>query len=152
MSDVEKAVELFTGGCACSQAGFAAYAPRFGLEEGTALRISAGFASGMRMGEVCGAVTGAIMALGLASCGDLRNREGREPLYAKLTPFLEEFKARHGTVICKELLGCNPGTPEGGKEATEKRLFRTVCPAFVRTAAELLEEALPAEQAADRIS
>ena len=46
MNGVSKAVELFRGGCACSQAVLAAYGPRYGLSESQALRVAAGFAAG----------------------------------------------------------------------------------------------------------
>jgi C_GCAxxG_C_C family probable redox protein len=69
MSSAEDAVALFGRGYACSQAVLLAYSPAFGLDEGRAMRIAAGFAAGMRVGEACGAFTGAIMVLGLGLCG-----------------------------------------------------------------------------------
>jgi hypothetical protein len=41
------------------------YGRRFGLDRDVAMRIASGFAAGMRMAETCGAITGAIMVLGL---------------------------------------------------------------------------------------
>jgi C_GCAxxG_C_C family probable redox protein len=63
MNEVDQAESLFRSGCACSQAVLGTYGPRLGLSETEALRVSAGFAGGMRMAETCGAVTGAIMVL-----------------------------------------------------------------------------------------
>jgi C_GCAxxG_C_C family probable redox protein len=146
MSEIDEAVGLFEGGLACSQAVLGSFAPRLGLDEASAFRVAAGLGVGMRMGEVCGAVSGALMAMGLAFTTNESSltAQGRAELYGRIVPFLAQFKERHGSVICAELLACNPATPDGSREAAEKALFRTVCPAFVRTAAELLEESLPA--------
>ena len=144
MGDVDKAEDLFRSGCACSQAILGTYGPRFGLNEEEAMRVSAGFAGGMRMAETCGAATGAFMVLGLAYCDDkCRTAEGRRRAYEKVVSFAAEFKARHESLACCELLGCDISTPEGARLATEKGLFRSKCPELVRSAAELVEARLP---------
>ena len=66
MDEVSKAVELFRSGFMCSQAVFAAFSEKFGVSGGQTLRIGACFGSEMNKGDVCGACTGALMALGLA--------------------------------------------------------------------------------------
>ena len=65
MNSIEDAVNLFENGYMCSQAVFAAFSEDYGLSREQALKIGACFGSGMRKGEVCGACTGALMALGL---------------------------------------------------------------------------------------
>ncbi len=147
MSDVDKAENLFRSGCACSQAVLGTYGPRFGLNEDEAMRVSAGFAGGMRMAETCGAVTGAFMVLGLAYCDEkCRAAEERKQAYEQVVSFAEEFKARHESLACRDLLGCDISTPEGARLATEKGLFRSTCPQLVRSAAELVEARLPNTQ------
>ena len=144
MSDVDAAVDLFRNGCACSQALLGVYGPRYGLDEGRAMRVAAGFAAGMRLGETCGAVTGSFMVFGLAHCGDTcKTADGRKAAYGAITSFAEEFGQRHGSLVCRELLGCDISTPEGAKVALEKGLFRTKCVELVRGAAELVEAMLP---------
>ncbi len=144
MSDAETAVELFRGGCACSQAVLATYGPRHGLPEEQALRVAAAFAGGMRMGETCGAVTGAFMVLGLAHCTSAsRKAEGRTAAYAAVTTFSEAFRARNGSLSCRELLGCDVSTPAGNQAAREQGLFATTCPRLVRDASQILEAMLP---------
>jgi C_GCAxxG_C_C family probable redox protein len=144
MNGVSKAVEFFRGGCACSQAVLAAYAPSYGLSEPQALRVSAGFAGGMRMAGTCGAVTGAFMVLGLAKCGaDCNVVEGRQAAYDAVVAFSKAFRERQGSLTCRELLGCDVSTPEGAAAAREAGLFSTKCVDFVRCAAELVEELLP---------
>lgn len=138
---VAAAVATFRNGINCAQAILSAWGPRHGLDRETALRLGGAFGSGMNMGETCGAVTGALMVIGLRSAkvshaGFLtRDRTERETL-----EFLERFKARNGTVSCKELLGCDLGTPAGRAAARRDRSFKTRCPKFVRDAAEILEE------------
>ncbi len=144
MSDVEAAVEMFRAGCACSQAVLATYGPRYGLPETEALRVAAAFAGGMRMGETCGAVTGAFMVLGLAHCtAESRRAEGRNGAYAAVAAFREAFRVRNGSLSCRELLGCDVSTPAGNQQARDKGLFVTVCPRLVQDAAEILEASLP---------
>ncbi len=144
MADADKAEDFFRSGCACSQAVLGTYGPRFGLKEDEAMRLSAGFAAGMRMAETCGAVTGAFMVLGLAFCSEkCRTAQERKPAYDQIVSLTEEFRARHGSVACRDLLGCDVSTPEGARVATEKGLFRSRCPELVRSAAEMVEARLP---------
>jgi C_GCAxxG_C_C family probable redox protein len=123
---VEEAVELFEKGCACSQAVLAPVAERLGLDREQAMRISACFAGGMRGGEVCGAVTGAYMALGLAHCGsDCTAAEGRQAVYAEVVSFNSAYLERYDSLLCRELIGLDK------------------CAELVRDAAQILDEALP---------
>jgi C_GCAxxG_C_C family probable redox protein len=154
MSKIAEAIELYRQGCACSQAILAVYGPELGLDRATAMRIAAGFAGGMRMGETCGAVTGAFMVLGLhRGTADCVTPAGREAVVASVKEFVARFRRRNGSVVCKELLGCDVSTPEGIKQARERELFRTLCPEMVQAAAEILEGLMAESQlsgAADR--
>jgi C_GCAxxG_C_C family probable redox protein len=141
MDRVEAAVELFRSGCACSQAVFGAFAPVHGVDESHALRLASGFAAGMRMGGTCGAVTGGLMALGLAVADDPRCRtaDGRQQVYAAVNEFCVEFRRRRGGLDCRELLGCDISTPEGLQQAKDKDLFATTCVELVRDAATIVD-------------
>jgi len=141
MSKVAAASKMFSDGCACSQAILAVYGQPFGLSRETAVRIAAGFAGGMRQGETCGAVTGAFMVLGLRHAGDSsETAKGRADVYAKVEEFTKRFRRQNGSIVCRELLGCDISTPEGLKEAKEKNLFKTTCVKMVEDAAAILEE------------
>jgi C_GCAxxG_C_C family probable redox protein len=143
MSEAQRAVDKFKAGCACSQAVFASYSPKYQLSTDNALKISSGFAGGMRTGDTCGAVTGAYMVLGLAKAGaDCDSMQGRQRVYAAIMDFNAHFKEKNKSLICRELLGCDMGTPQGKKEAEEKGLFTTLCPKFVEDAALILEQIL----------
>jgi C_GCAxxG_C_C family probable redox protein len=144
MTTADRAVELFDSGCACSQAVLGAFAPRVGLDTEQALRIATCFAGGMRRADTCGAVTGALMVIGLGvATSECRTGEGRAAAFAATATFSDEFKHRHGALDCRSLLGCDVSTEAGKAVATEQGLTKTLCPQFVRTAAELLESMLP---------
>ena len=144
MNKAKESVSCFNEGFSCSQAVFSTYAVDMGVNRETALKVSQAFGGGMGgMGETCGAVTGAFMVIGL-KYGRTRadDDEAKIKTYKLVKEFTEKFKARNGTIICRELLGCDIGTPEGQRIAKEEELFSTVCPGFVQDAVEILEEIL----------
>jgi C_GCAxxG_C_C family probable redox protein len=147
MSNADLAVAWFEEGFSCSQAVLSAYAPALGLDRETALRIAGAFGGGMgRMGEVCGAVTGALMVIGL-KCGQttVENEQAKEKSYELAREFATRFRARNnGCIKCRELLGCEIDTPEGLQLARENGLFTTLCPKFVYDAAKIVEQLLDA--------
>lgn len=144
MNKADKALSCFKEGFNCSQSVFSVYAVDMGLSRETALKVSQSFGGGMgQMGETCGAVTGAFMVIGL-KYGRTRvdDDEAKVKTYKLVKEFSEKFKASNGTIICRELLGCDIGTSEGQRIAKDEKLFSTVCPGFVQDAVEILEEIL----------
>ena len=115
-----------------------------GLERELALRVAGAFGGGMaRMGEACGAVTGALMVIGLKYGMTQAKDEGaRDKTYKLAQEFMARFKERHGSMVCRELLGYDLSKPEGRKAAHDKGLFSTLCPELVRDAVEILEQML----------
>ena len=95
------------------------------------------------MGETCGVVTGALMAIGL-KYGKVKaeDDEARERTYELAREFVTRFTVRHGSTICRELLGYNLSNAEERKAAHDKGLFDTLCPQLVRDAVEIVEELL----------
>jgi C_GCAxxG_C_C family probable redox protein len=142
MKRSDEVIEKFKGGRNCSQAVFAAYAEECGLPIETALKIACGFGGGLgRLGYTCGAVTGAIMVIGLKACDAAPTDPiTKTRVYGLVRSFMEEFEARHETTLCRELLGCDIGTPEGHEKAKALGLFDTECPVYIRDAVEILEE------------
>ena len=141
MSDVESAVRLFEGTCNCAQAILMTYGTKFGLTETQALQLGTGLGGGLaRHGEVCGAVSGAILVLGLRyGMVNLDDIEPKTKTNEIVTEFIDRFNDHQRSILCRELLGCDICTPEGREFASDKNLFKTKCPEFVRNAAELLE-------------
>jgi C_GCAxxG_C_C family probable redox protein len=144
MKRSEHAVDEFVSGLNCSQAVLAAFAEDLNVDPSTAHGVACGFGGGIgRMAGVCGAVTGAVMVIGLKECtSDPRDPLKKARTYGMVQAFAEEFKARHETLECRELLGCDISTPEGFDEARQTGLFNDRCPCFVADAVEILEEML----------
>ncbi|HEM61841.1 MAG TPA: C_GCAxxG_C_C family protein [Chloroflexi bacterium] len=144
MDVVERALATFDEGYNCSQSVFSAFAPELGLDREMALRVATAFGGGMgHRGDTCGAVTGAFMVIGL-KYGRVRaeDREIRDRAYQLVNRFVEEFETRHGTVVCRELLGFDLGTPEGERLAEERWPDDMPCRDLVRDAAAILKEIL----------
>ena len=118
------------------------FGDQFGLDRELALRVAGAFGGGMaRMGETCGVVTGALMAIGL-KYGKVKAEDdaAREQTYELARNFVTRFKARRGSTVCRELLGYNLGIPDERKAAHDKGLFATLCPQLVQDAVEMVEE------------
>jgi len=144
MSNVEQAVSLFKKGFRCSQAILSTYGTQFNLDRELGLKLASPFGAGMgSLGNTCGAVTGAFMVLGL-KYGNSKVSEikKKEKAYEITKEFVNEFKSRNDTIICKELLNCDISTPEGRNKAIEEGLFIKVCPKLVQDSAEILEKLL----------
>lgn len=139
MSDrVICAEEMFSQGYLCSQSVFATFSEMLGLDKETALKIGNGFGGGIaRKQEVCGAVSGAIMLIGL-KYGKIQADDNisHEKTYAMVDNFCNEFTKRNKSINCYEILGCDLPT------AKERGLFSTVCSKCVRDSAEIIEDLL----------
>lgn len=134
----EEARDVFAKGYNCSQSVICALAPHVGLSEEVALKVSAGLGGGCgRQGEICGAITGAVLALGFKYGSTTTDPAAKKETYDRVTQLIEEFKAKHGAIRCRDLIGCELSTPEGLKEASERRVHQEVCPTFVPDAAEI---------------
>jgi C_GCAxxG_C_C family probable redox protein len=140
-SNQKTAEGLFAEGFSCSQSLFAAYAERYGLPVEAALRVSSAFGGGMgRQGEVCGAASGALMALGLAhGATQAQDKETKEKTYRLTARFLQEFARQNGALHCPELLGCRIDTPEAQEQARQQGLFKSICPGLVASASKILD-------------
>lgn len=139
----DRAVELFKTGKNCSQAVFAAFAPDLGLSEETALAVSVGLGGGVgRMREVCGAVSGSAMVVGL-KYPELDKAE----VYEKVRLIIEEFKKTNSSVVCKELLGLSKPEMSSIPEArTDEYYKKRPCVKIVEDAALAVEKILFAEE------
>ena len=139
MSKSQIAIENFKT-LNCAQSVLLSYANDLNLEPQTAMSIASGFGSGMTMGQTCGAVAGAYMVLGLKIQSDGKTiQELKAESKVAVRKFNELFIAKHGSLICKKLLGVNISTPEGAAEAIEKNLYISICNGLVTSAAEIIE-------------
>ena len=88
-------------------------------------------------------MTGALMVIGLKHAKMRKDDDdSRELAYALAQEFMDSFRERNGSLLCRVILGADVSTSEGIAAAREKDLFRTVCPKFVKDAGEILEELL----------
>lgn len=144
MSRAEKAKKQFEKGFSCAPAVLSAYAERLGLEEALALKIACGFGGGIgRMGRTCGAVTGAIMAIGLKhGQADADDEESRRRTHELVKEFINRFIALHGSIECKELIDYDLSDPAEFKLAKKNKVFQNKCTSFVYDSARILEEIL----------
>ncbi len=144
MTKADEAVALFQQGFTCSQAVLSVFAQDFGLDRDTALRISQGFGAGIAYtGDICGALSGAIMVMGLRY-GRIRADDvaAKEKTYAVVSEFLQEFQTRNGSVTCTGLLGYNLSDPQQVAEVKKNKVVMARCPAFVRDAVKLVEKVI----------
>ena len=132
----EEVAAKFAAGGNCAQCTLTPWADALGYDEEELARMAAAFAGGMFRGDTCGAVTGALMTIGLA-CGD-------DPALTaeKTAQFQAAFTERFGSTICRELLGYDFSKPGELEKARESGKMTSDCAAFVRGASELLLELL----------
>jgi C_GCAxxG_C_C family probable redox protein len=142
MKKSELAVATFEEGYNCAQSVFSVFCEELKIDPDTALKVATGFGAGMgRKGEVCGAVTGGIMALGAKhGRGENEDRTVTVAAYARTRDLMDQFAARHGSCLCRELLnGCDLTTEEGQGSFRENDLLNKVCKPCVHSVVEILE-------------
>jgi C_GCAxxG_C_C family probable redox protein len=139
----DTATTRFLSGYNCAQAVLNAFREKAGLDEDLALKIATGLGAGMgRKQEVCGAVTGGILVLGLRhGRGSTDNHSATEQTYLRTRELMDRFAEKHGSCLCRELLqGYDLTTEEGRRRAKADDLLNTVCRPCVQTIVEILEQ------------
>ena len=139
----ELARKLFLEGYNCSQAVFCAFCDVTGLDMDAAARMASSFGGGLgRLREVCGAVSGAALALGiLRGYSDPGDYDAKKAHYARVQEFAQRFREANGAIVCRELLG---GVQAGGAPEARSDAFyqKRPCPNLVVSAAEILDDML----------
>lgn len=138
---VESAQSLFLqDSFNCAQSVFAVFCENYGIDKETAFKISCGFGGGVRCGELCGAVSGAVQTIGLkygqTTAGDLQTKGH---CYTKVIEFLDKFKEIHGSIVCRELLGHDIWSNNEETKKLAQELHKTVCPKLIESAVKILE-------------
>lgn len=144
----EKALEYWNKGFNCAQAVLAAFHDITDASEEQLLKTASGFGGGMgRMQNTCGAVTGAFMVFGcIYGRYKPEDSEAAEKTYALVRQFSKKFIELHGTISCKELIGCDLMTEEGQKFYTDNNLKKNVCAECISHSAETVEGMLNEKQ------
>lgn len=142
MERAERARENFKAGYNCAQAVMLAFADRLGMSEAQLSALSKPMGAGMgRLRETCGAVTGAVLCLGL-----LYPEAEKGEMYAMVREFVSRFRAENGSHRCGELLsGAGIAAEEGTmpEPRTQEYYRKRPCADLVWSAAALLETMLP---------
>lgn len=139
----DRAVKLFKEGYNCAQSVLCTYCDDLGIDCETALKMSSSFGGGMgRLREVCGAVSMMFLIAGFKhGYIESNNDEAKAKHYALIQKLAEEFKQKHGTIICRELLGINDNSPVPSKR-TEQYYASRPCEEFIKTAVEIINKNL----------
>lgn len=111
MAKKEKAIQLHDLNYNCCQAVVCSFAEELGADMLTAFKAAEPFGFGMGdMSGRCGALTGALMTLGLAhSDGNLEAPRSKQASYKLAVKMREAFEAKTGSCICRELKGVDTG-------------------------------------------
>ncbi|AKN31402.1 c_gcaxxg_c_c family protein [Clostridium carboxidivorans P7] len=142
MSRSQNVIANFNNGLNCCQCVLLAFSEELGLDKKAAIKIALGFGGGMCHGEVCGAVTGAVMVLSLKYGNSiLDDIESKEKVYEMVREFKEKFTEINDSIICRDLLGIDLIKKENRIMAREKGLFKK-CPKFVEDSIDVLETML----------
>ena len=142
MDHREKAAELFVNGSNCAQAVAVAFCDVTGLEPELAAKLSSSFGGGMgRMREVCGAVSGMLMVLGVLYGYDDPGEKDRakKAHYALVQELAGAFRERNGSIICREILKNPPADPVPSPRTPEYYADRP-CARMVMLAASILDD------------
>ncbi len=141
-----KAAELFLSGSNCAQAVVVAFCDVTGLDETFAAKLSCSFGGGMgRMREVCGAVSGMLMVLGLLYGYEDPGAEdcSKKEHYALVQALSQQFRAENGSIICREILENPPSDPNPTPRTAEFYAKRP-CAKMVMCAARILDQYIAA--------
>jgi C_GCAxxG_C_C family probable redox protein len=145
MTKEKKAIDYFRNKYNCAQSVITVFGIDFGLSENDCLKVSCAFGGGMgRQQQTCGALTGALMVLGLKYGKALNDPEEKKSFtYSKARELFSEFKKLHGSTICRDLLnGLNMNDPDDNKKLKELKLFDIQCEKYVADAVKISEKLL----------
>lgn len=138
--NIEKAAEdaktFFSSGFNCAESSLLSACRALEIKSDAVPKIATGFGAGVsRFGGICGALSGTVMAMGLAKGRkDSKDNDAKVKLYKMTAELLNEFKAEFGTVDCRELTGCNLLSEEGRTKFSNEKIHEEVCPKFVEFA------------------
>lgn len=137
----ERALARFRGGFNCSQSVLSTFCEKYDLDEETAMKLASPLGGGAGAGEVCGAVTGALLVIGL-KYGQYLMEDAAAKLNCrdKAAEFTKKFREKFNSLTCRDLLGIDTSLPGNREIAEERNLFRLRCDTFVAFAVETLAE------------
>ena len=143
MTRREAAMANFMKGYNCSQSVVLAFADMIDIDEATLSKLSSSFGGGMgRLREVCGSVSGMFMVAGLLYGYDgPETGKVKADHYARIQELAKRFEEKHGSIVCRELLGLSVRHDIPVPEARTSEYYKKrPCPEIIGDAAEILEQ------------
>ena len=136
-----KAAELFVGGYNCAQSVAVAFCDVTGLDEDFSAKMASSFGGGMgRLREVCGAVSGMYLVLGLLYGYDTPGDDvSKKRLYTEVQELAAAFREQTGSIVCREILKNAPTDPNPTPRTAEFYKVRP-CARMVLLAGQLMDE------------
>ncbi len=147
-SRAEKALTLMREYGSCCTGVLAAYATGLGMETELAARVGRGMAGGIGgLGNVCGAVSGAVMVIGLKTTNkdNIRDMDTGLKTMGTVREFIARFEERHNSIKCRELTGHDLSSPEKSAAAMKENAFVN-CPKYIESAVTILDDILGSEK------
>ena len=139
MIKTDYGAKVFLNGFNCAQAVFSSFSEDYGLDTISACRIAGGLGSGARAAELCGAVSGAVLVIGLKyGQGAVDDTDAKQKCNNETEEFMRRFRAVNGNIVCRNLLECDITTTTGRENAVKKELFTTRCKDLVVSAISIL--------------
>ena len=143
MNRCERANDYHRRGFNCSQSVLAAFSDLTGLSEQESFNIAGGFGGGAGTGELCGAITGAVMTLGMLTPVDVDDPAGSKKRTVALSKELQKrFMERFGALRCQELLKAKIQSDPVNTPAAHTLGITTHCSIMIVTAVQIVEEML----------
>lgn len=138
-----EAKEIFARYCNCAQATFLPFAIRYGISEEVASKIAQPFGGGMgHSGLVCGAISGGLLAIGLARGSADDDALKKHLCYHFSQTLISRFEALHGNTLCPRLLGYDLNNPIEKQRVYELNLYQNLCSKFVGDVVIIVSELL----------
>lgn len=138
--EIEKVNKLMEEGLSCGQVVLRYFEDKINLDRKVLEKLSAGFEAGGFNGGKCGALLGAYTVLGLLKYNF--DDESKVEMIRDIYSLNENFKKEFKTDICEQMLGKNPSTEIGLKEAMSEGKIRNTCPRAITLVIEEVEKCL----------
>jgi len=143
-SRCEEALALMQKYGSCCSGVLAAYASEVGMDQDLAGAAGRGMAGGIGgLGNVCGAVSGAVMAIGLKTTNkdNLNDMDAAFKTMEIVREFVARFEEQHSSIQCRKLIGYDISSKEKSALAMKENAFAE-CPRYVESAVKILDELL----------
>jgi len=138
---IEVALDRFQNGWSCAQVVLCSFCEDYEMDIATAKSISCGFAGGMRCGETCGAVSAAIMVIGLWSFHIEKDFTKQQQLcFDTVSRFLAAFERKQNSCKCKDILGYDIRDTEERKKHPGRQ--RKICPQVIEDGIQILADCI----------